>query len=459
LRNRPVFLVRASAGAHSAEERARNASDALQKVVEAKEHPDVRVDDRGDAAVVYVAERFVIQLSREDAALAGDVSLSVHASSVAAQVRDAFTQEQKREGLLKIGLNLLFVALAGLVAMFLVRRVGRVGHRARRWIDDRLPALRVQSIDVVRTSTLRLVLGGTVRLLSAVLEIGIAYGWLLFSLSRFEATQAYTERLTDIVLNPISAFASKLGGSLPLIIVSAASIIALVVLLRFVGTYFGSAGRGETTIDWVPPDLIGPTSLVIQSAIVVLFLVLVLPLITGNEDSALSRVGLIALVSLGVATTPVLASACVGVTVVYGRRLKTGDFASFGPLAGRIQQVTLLEVRLSDPAGHELRIPHLFALWFPTRIFGPARPVSATITVAPAAAQASVRQILAEAAASAGAAPAVDLISLDGRGACYRVTVGSPSPDAENALFCAMADALAQRGIPLGIATAASERA
>jgi hypothetical protein len=407
---------------------------------------------------VYVADRLVIQLGKEDAALAGDVSLSVHAASIAAQLRDAFTQEQKLEGLLKIGLNLLLVAVVGLVALFLVRRVGRVGHRTRTWIGDRLPALRVQSIDVVRTSTLRLVLGGTIRLVVVLLQLGIAYGWLLFSLSRFEATQAYTERLTDIVLNPISAFSSKLGGSLPLIIVSAASIVALVVLLRFVGTYFGSAARGETTIDWVPPDLIGPTSLVIQSAIVVLFLVIVLPLITGNEDSTLSRVGLIALVSLGVATTPVLASACVGVTVVYGRRLRIGDFASFGPLSGRIQQVTLLEVRLSDPAGNELRIPHLFVLWYPTRIFGPARPVSATVTVAPTVAQAPVRQILADAAATAGTSPQVELVSFDARGASYRVTVASPSPDAEAALFCTITDALAQKGIPLGIAPAASER-
>jgi small-conductance mechanosensitive channel len=240
--------------------------------------------------------------------------------------------------------------------------------------------------------------------------------------------------------------------------VSAASIVALIVLLRFVGTYFGSAARGETTIEWVPPDLIGPTSLVIQAVIVVLFLVIVLPLMTGNEDSALSRVGLIALVSLGIATTPVLASACVGVTVVYGRRLRVGDFASFGPLSGRVQQVTLLEVRLSDPAGHELRIPHLFALWYPTRIFGPTRPVSATITVASASAQATVRQVLTDAAATAGTTPQIELVSVDARGALYRVTVGSPSPDAESALFCAITDALAQRGIPLGIAPAASER-
>jgi small-conductance mechanosensitive channel len=458
LRNRPVFVVRSSLGAHSAEERARSASETLQKVADAKERPDVRVDDRADAAIIYVAERLVIQLGQEDALLAGDVSLSVHAASVAAQLRDAFTQEQKREGLLKIGLNLLFVVVAALIAMFLVRRVGRVGLRTRRWIGDRLPALRVQSIDVVRASTLRMVLGGTIRLAVVVLQIGIAYGWLLLSLSRFEATQSYTERLTDIVLNPISAFTSKLGGSLPLIIVSAASIVALIVLLRFVGTYFGSAARGETTIEWVPPDLIGPTSLVIQTVIVVLFLVIVLPLMTGNEDSALSRVGLIALVSLGIATTPVLASACVGVTVVYGRRLRVGDFASFGPLSGRVQQVTLLEVRLSDPAGHELRIPHLFALWYPTRIFGPTRPVSATITVASASAQATVRQVLTDAAATAGTTPQIELVSVDARGALYRVTVGSPSPDAESALFCAITDALAQRGIPLGIAPAASER-
>jgi small-conductance mechanosensitive channel len=283
-----------------------------------------------------------------------------------------------------------------------------------------------------------------------LLQIGISYGWLILALYSFEPTREYTGRLTEIVLTPLSAFMSKVATSLPMLIVATASILALVVLVRFVGRFFDGAARGETTIGWVPPDLVSATSLVVRFTIVVLFLLVAIPFITGSEDGAISRIGLIAVISLGLASTPMLASMCLGIAVVYGRGLRPGDFANFGPYAGRIETISLLEVRLRDAHGSEIRVPHLMCLFYPTRVLGKVRPVSATITVTSKTPQAPVRQLLLETAAGIGAEPQLEAISLDLGGAGYRVTVRSDLPDAQHRLYCALCDALAERSIPLG---------
>jgi small-conductance mechanosensitive channel len=224
------------------------------------------------------------------------------------------------------------------------------------------------------------------------------------------------------------------------------------VLVRFVGLYFESAGRGETAIGWVSPDLASATSLVVRFTIVILFLVVAIPYITGTEDSSLARVGLVAIVSLGLAATPMLASMCVGIAVVYGRGLHPGDFVNFGPHAGRIETITLLELRLRDAQGSEVRVPHLLCLFYPLRVPGKSRPVTATITVASTTPQPAVRDLLLAVAATIGTEPELEFVALDVAGASYRVTVRSELGDAQHRLYCALGDALTARSIPLGTA-------
>jgi gamma-glutamylcyclotransferase (GGCT)/AIG2-like uncharacterized protein YtfP len=455
LRNTRIFTVRIGWGGKTAEERATSASQALEKVRETGEPASVRVDDRGDVATVYVGERPIIQLGKDDALAAGDVSLGVHADSIASKVRDGLQLEQKRSSLLKIGLTLLGVLASGLFALFLLRKVGGVWRATRSWLNDhpdRVPALRIQSIEVIRPATLRLILSGSVRLITLLLQIGIAYGWLIFALYIFEPTREYTGKLTDIVLSPLSGLMSKVVTSLPTLVIATVSIAALVMLVRFVGLYFDSAARGETAIGWVSPDLAAATSLVVRFTIVILFLVVAIPYITGTEDSSLARVGLVAIVSLGLAATPMLASMCVGIAVVYGRGLHPGDFVHFGPHGGQVETITLLEVRLRDAHGSELRVPHLLGLFHPLKVLGKTRPVSATITVGAKTPQPAVRQLLLEVAAGIGAEPDLELVGLDQNGASYRVTVRSDRPDAQHRLYCAIGDALTERSIPLGTA-------
>jgi hypothetical protein len=137
---------------------------------------------------------------------------------------------------------------------------------------------------------------------------------------------------------------------------------------------------------------------------------------------------------------------------VYGRGLHPGDFVNFGPHSGRIETITLLELRLRDANGCELRVPHLLCLFYPLRIPGKSRPVTATVTVSPKAPQPPVRQLLLEVAASVGTEPQLELIALDQGGASYRVTVRSDRVDAQHRLYCAISDTLAERSIPLGAA-------
>jgi small-conductance mechanosensitive channel len=283
-----------------------------------------------------------------------------------------------------------------------------------------------------------------------VLRLGIAYAWILIALSLFEATRSYSEKLTGIVFAPLSALMGRAASALPLIIVGAIAGLAVVLLVRFVGLFFGSVTRGETSLAWLPADLAPPASILVRGGIALVALSLAAPLVTGSEEGALARSSAIALIALGLSITPLLASAAVGTAVLFGRRLRVGEFVELGGCKGVVRSLSLLEVSIEDSLGCEVRVPHLASLLHPTRILGKLPSVTVTLVVSATATQSRVMSILAKEAARVSERSSVDLVSIDADGAHYTLVVFSTDRGVRSALLSSISETLASEGVPLG---------
>jgi hypothetical protein len=183
---------------------------------------------------------------------------------------------------------------------------------------------------------------------------------------------------------------------------------------------------------------------------VVVALLVAAPLITGNDDGALARAGIAALVALGFASSPVLASVAAGIPAVYGRRVRIGDYAEIGGRMGRVLSVSLLEVRLEDELGCHLRIPHLMSLVHSTKVLGPSPIATVDVVIDPLAPQSHVRSVLTAVARRFGTVVKVDLVRLDAEGAHYRVAARGHASISDSELSTGIADALGRENIALG---------
>ncbi|MEO6598968.1 MAG: mechanosensitive ion channel family protein [Polyangiaceae bacterium] len=449
----PVFTLQVARGNKSPEVRAREASDALQRAFNADKSVQVSHHPVGDEVLVQIGQTPIVQLSQDDANAAGDTSLEVFAGGVAAQVRDAIDSERKRAAIAKSVFSISLLVFFGLIAFYLIGKIGEFAETAREFLDkrpDRELSIKVQKIEVVRPATLR---SSAVMALSLGKWLGqaaIAYAWLVVVLSLFEATRNYTQRLTGFVLGPVSQLMERIATALPLLVVAGLAGLAVFVLVRFVGLFFASVARGETPLPWLPADLAAPTSVLLRSGIVVTALVFAGPVVTGDANGALGRSGAILLIALALAATPLLASGIVGITVLFGRRLRLGEFAEMGGIVARISAINLLEVRLVDVHRTELRVPHLVSLVRPLRVLGMRPRLGMDVPVAASAPHEEVREILLEAGKKCGHDPKVDLLSFDADGARYRVSALCDSLDGRRVLAeTALAD-LGAAGIPLG---------
>jgi hypothetical protein len=455
LHDRPVFSLHVDRAGQSARDRARAATRALESALDEPEQLLTRVEEPSpESAVIFIGKTPVVTLGEDDAeAAGGDVTLHVYAASVASKIDATLRAERRRSAIATRVLSFSLLVSSALLTLLLFRRVGDLSGRARMWVranPDRIPALKLGRIEVVRPIAVRGALSIALGLAHRIAQFAICYSWLIFALSRFEATHDYTDRLASYVLTPLSALIGRAGAALPLFVVAALAAVALGIAVRFIELFFVGVSRGETHLAWLPRELAAPTSVLVRAGIVLVSIVLAAPLITGTDDGALSRAGVVALVALGLACTPLLACAAAGVPMVFGRKVKPGDFVEAGGRAGMVRDVTLLELVLVDPVGCEVRIPQLLGLWHPTRVLGGAPMTVVDIAIDPLERPGKVQEALAHATNATCDRACVDLVSLDADAARWRISGVAKHDQGANALAAAVAQAIADRGIALG---------
>lgn len=459
LLGRTVFALRVHRGSLSPPERAREAARVLERAAQEKTVPEVRVDEQDGVAVVYVGDRPLVHLGPEDAAAAGHTTVAAHAAAVAGTVRDVLAKEQSRSRLATSVFSFSLLVFSGLIALLLLRKVGELVERGHAWVaehPERLPALHVRGIEMLRPAASQGALSVALGAAGVLVRLGIAYIWILFALSLFASTRGTSEKLTGLVLAPMSELMGRIARSVPVLVLAILATLAVVVLIRFVGLFFGSVSRGETSLGWLPSDLAVATGVLVRFGILVAALLLAAPLITGTDEGALTRIGFVVLAAAGLASAPLIASAAVGLSVIYGRRLRVGDIADVGGRAGRVRELTLIEARLEDEDGCVVRVPHLLSLFHPTRIRGRPPVVAVEISVDPAADLERVRELLLKTGSGLGSRARAALVAIDEGGAHFRATMACDGDDVRSRWLIAVAQALVAAEIQLGRAPASS---
>ncbi len=448
--DRVVFTVRAAAGALTAEKRAKQANTALEAIhFEKGQQVETHVETVGDHAVVYVLTTPIFSVTPDDAAASGDPTVAVAAEKIAAALRDVLRSEQRRAAIAAAVFSFSLLVFSGLIAFLLLRQTNALLGRARNYFREHpgfLTGLRLGNIEVLSRATTRGAVSVALSVAHRLLQVTIVYVWLVIAFSLFDATRAYTDKLTGFVFQPISALIERLGSTLPVLVVAAVAVLAVGILVRFTGLFFEAVERGETKLEWLPPDLAHVTSILLRGGIIVIALVLGSPLVTGTDDGPLPRVGLVTILVLGVSAVPLLSSAVVGAVVVFARAVKVGDYVEWGGHVGRVKSTSLLSLHLEDEAGCDLFVPHLLSLVNPTRVLGHAPLETIDVVVDASVSQSRAHQVLV--AAVKPYRGRVALIRIDGAGTHYRVTASDADENASN-LVKSLSEALEKNNVTL----------
>ncbi|HMK71797.1 MAG TPA: mechanosensitive ion channel domain-containing protein, partial [Myxococcaceae bacterium] len=415
----------------------------------------VRLEESDDRVTIYAGAVPVIQLGPADAAAAGDASARVHAAAAATEMEGALKAERRRMASQSLVLAISLVVFAGLLAFLAIRKLADLEGAMERWLESRprgAPALRIGNVELASERAVRGGLHVFLRFAKRVLQALVAYLWLLFALSRFDATSDAGARITRMMLEPLGRLIARLVGAVPQLL--ALAVLGLVVFLaiRSVQLFFGSVARGETRLAWIPAELARPTGMLLQAGLIVVAVMLAGPVTSGDDSGPFQALARSLLAGLAIACAPLFAAVIAGLPVVYGRTLHPGAVVDVGGQVGVVKEIDLLSVVLEDAEGRPVRVPHLVSLFRPTRVIGPARLSTVEVTVDATADQRKVQALLAQAAGAHASGARVELGALDARAAVYRVTSGHED------LGLRVAGALQDAGIRLASLAAGGEK-
>ncbi len=433
----------------SPETRALRGTRVLEQVLEEGHAEEVRVVMEGSTAVLYVSAAPLLQLAPEDAAAAGDVSLSVHAEECAASVRQGLRTELRRRAIANVVFSISLIVLSGLLAFLMLGAVTRAARRITAVFEARetLPSLHVGSLELLTPAAVRVTVSTAISIGKPTVQFAILVGWILSSLSLLPATQALGTRLTGYVLVPITTLLGRLGTALPLIVIVAIGAFALVMLLRFLRVFFDTVAQGGIHLAWLSPRQALPASVVSHVVAIVGALLAAAPLLTGEaaEWGALRIAGVLLAGAVVLSLTPSLTNTAVGTVALFNDRLLPGVFVEIGAHAGKLTALTLTDLVIEDRSGAEVRVPYLLTLIRPLRVLGASLPSTYEVVVDARAPQGPIRKALVDALRRQGEASHVELTEIEGERAVYRV-LGSVAPGEED-LTSAIADALTRLGV------------
>ena len=140
------------------------------------------------------------------------------------------------------------------------------------------------------------------------------------------------------------------------------------------------------------------------------------------------------------------ASTVVGVTVLFGRRAEPGEFVEIGDRAGRVVEVTLVDVVLEDENGVEMHVPHFAWLTRSVRCLGAAPRVVVRATLQRSELTDEARARLHEAAEALGADPRVEVEEIAATSVRIALSVISDELGARAKLNAAIWTALSGEG-------------
>ncbi len=374
-----ILTLEATRGGMSPRARAARASRALEDTLRAG-NPAVSVTWSNGAAVVRAGDRVVVELGEADREGSPHESLVAYVDDVASRMRQTLKREHQRRQIAARVLGVSSIAFLGILAWLAMGFTSKVAGRAEKQLEENpksFGAIKIHGVELIPAAATRE--GARLSIVGAlwVVRIGIVYSWSLLALSLFGPTRAYASRATGYLFTPAIELVGRLAERIPILLALFFALLVVLLIVRFIRLYCGAVERREIDNRWLRPETANTSATLLIVVVCLAALLFLTPLLAGNSDGALTRIGLLGVFAISLGATPVVGSCLLGIRIIYGGAWSFGDLVEYGGEKGRVVRMDLFDATLRREDGAIVRVPHLMSLWRPTRIYPPPPPAPA----------------------------------------------------------------------------------
>lgn len=371
-RGQEVFRIHRGFGSIDAPDRARLASERLDRLVDDAgfDPAAITVRETETASELVHGDRLVGVITDEDARAVGRPR-----AEYARQVRDRLvtivtsTREEFTALAIVIGLGWAILATAMLtLALWLLRRAGR---RIRARVDDwygRLTAdTRVGRAAAVRATRVGTMVHSVVRLAMITVGAALVAVWVQVVLQMFPWSRPLARLIFSYGSAPILAAWRGFAGFVP-------NLFYLVVIagiafgvLRLVRSFFGEIAASNISLASFPAEWAEPTYKLVRVLLLAITLVAAFPYLPGAQSPAFQGISIFFGLLISLSSSSALSNIIAGSILTYTRAFRLGDVVKIGETLGAVTEKRLLVTRLQTPKNETVSIPNSLILTMQVR--------------------------------------------------------------------------------------------
>jgi len=324
--------------------------------------PDsIRLEHMGDRIAILSGNEDIMYVYKEDAELE-HVSQKLFAEAAAAKFKEAiilYRSERTTDKLTIAGLYALGATLLLILFVYLTQRLfGWLHQVLESRYKTRLEASKIQSLHVVQTEQIWLIVSGFITAIKVILWLVLSYAYINLVMRFFPWTRDLAENLISVLVDPLRVIGGGIIAALPKVVFLVILFLVTRYILKFTRLLFASLAVGSMKIAGFEREWSLPTYRLIRLFVIALSLVVAYPYIPGSSSEAFKAISIFIGVIFSLGSSSLISNIVAGHTMAYRRAFKIGDRIKIGDLLGDVVEVRLLVTHLRTIKNEEIIIPN-----------------------------------------------------------------------------------------------------
>lgn len=193
--------------------------------------------------------------------------------------------------------------------------------------------------------------------------------WATFVLHQFAYTRPWGERATAWLLAVLGQFASAIAGAVPGLLIAALIFVLARMAARAASAFLQRVEQGELHVAWLDTDTAAPTRRLASVGIWLFALAMAYPYLPGAHSEAFKGVSVLAGLMLSLGASSVVGQALSGLSLMYSRSLRVGEYIKVGETEGTVVALGLFTTKIHTGMGEEVSLPNTVVFSQPIRNF------------------------------------------------------------------------------------------
>lgn len=363
LKGDTLFLIRASLGPFSKEDRATAINTRLHEITR-------EIDFHSDSLQYYTIDnevfityknRILTVVGRNDT-IGTRQSMEEVAATITANLKMKMGERSRTfsiwRTLKNIGLTLLVISILGAI----VWSLNRFFRWVQKWIDNNKAKIfrsitlqNYEFLTVEREYTITTYLLRVLKIIFIVLAFLIALP-VIFSI--FPSTEGITRKIIQLIWGPLKNILMGIVNYIPELITIFVIIIIFRYFIRFIKFLSLEVERKRLVIPGFHPEWAKPTYQIARVLLYAFMFIVIFPYLPGSESPIFRGVSVFLGVLISLGSTSLIGNAMAGIVITYMRPYKIGDRIKIDDIVGDVTEKTMMITRIRTIKNEDVTIPN-----------------------------------------------------------------------------------------------------